>query len=303
MRIASSQFHSTMNIALQNASGRVEDTMQKMASGMRLLRPSDEPIASVRLSRLTREDAALTQYRDNIGALSTRLSSNEGYLRAMTQDMMQARDMLVWAADGGNTTQDVNAMADSLQSLRDSLFYSTNSKDQEGRYLFSGTTVSVETVTYDGTKPVGARYSFTGNTGVQNVVVGNGIMRAANVTLPEMQDLLNQIDSVIAALQAPTADVNNPATRATVKAGLDGFDSAMNSLGGKVADLGGAQNILSTLDSNHANVSLSNKQAYIELGQLDYGDASVKLTGYTTALQATQKAYAKISGLSLFDVL
>lgn len=303
MRIASSQFHSTMNIALQNASGRVEDTMQQMASGMRLLRPSDEPIASVRLSRLTREDAALTQYRDNIGALSTRLSSNEGYLRAMTQDMMQARDMLVWAADGGNTTQDVNAMADSLVSLRDSLFYSANSKDQEGRYLFSGTTVNVETVTYDGTLPVGARYGWGGNAGVQNVVVGNGITRAANVTLPEMDDLLNQLDSVINALQAPAADVNNPATRATVKAGLDGLDSAMNSLGGKVADLGGAQNILSTLDSNHANVSLSNKQAYIELGQLDYGDASVKLTSYTTALQATQKAYAKISGLSLFDVL
>ena len=29
--------------------------------------------------------------------------------------------------------------------------------------------------------------------------------------------------------------------------------------------------------------------------ELDYGDAAVKLNGYTTAVQATQKAYAKVS--------
>ncbi len=39
------------------------------------------------------------------------------------------------------------------------------------------------------------------------------------------------------------------------------------------------------------------------MGQLDYADAEVKLNGYTTALQATQKAYAQVSKLSLFDVL
>lgn len=303
MRIASSQFHATMNNSLQDASAKVEDVMQQMASGMRLLRPSEEPITSVRLSRLTREEAALTQYRDNIGALNVRLRSNEGYLRAMNQDMLQARDLLIWAADGGNTTQDVNAMANSLQSLRDSLFFSVNTKDQEGRFLFSGTTTGTATVTLNPAAAVGARYSFTGNTGVQNVVVGNGIVHAANVTLPEMATLLNRLDSTIAALQSPTADVNDPAVHAQVKDGLDGLDAAMSSLSAKIADLGGAQNFLETLDSNHANVSVSNQQAFIVLGQLDYGDASIKLNGYTAALQATQKAYAKISGLSLFGVL
>ena len=70
-----------------------------------------------------------------------------------------------------------------------------------------------------------------------------------------------------------------------------------------IARLGGAQNTLNTLDTNHANVSLSNKQAQLSVGQLDYGDAAVKLNGYTSALQATQKAYGKIANLSLFDVI
>jgi flagellar hook-associated protein 3 FlgL len=98
-------------------------------------------------------------------------------------------------------------------------------------------------------------------------------------------------------------NVNTPAVHALIAANLDALDTAMNSIGFKIAGLGGAQNILSTLDSNHANVSLSNQQAAIDIGQLDYGDAATQLNSYTTALQATQKAYAKVSQLSLFNIL
>lgn len=303
MRIASTQYHSTMNSALQNASARLEDVMQQMASGQKLLRPSDDPITHVRLSRLSREDAALTQYRANIGALQSRLQQNESLLDGMSDNLLQARDLMVWAADGGNTSQDVAAMSGSLEALRDSLFFSSNSRDQEGRFLFSGTATSTATLTYDATAPLGARYTFTGNTATQDVVVGNGVTQTANVTLQEMATLLNQLDGTIATLQVPGVSVSTPAVHAQLAATLDGLDTALDAVNSKIARLGGTQNVLSTLDSNHANVSLSNNQATLALGQLDYGDAAVKLSGYTTALQATQKAYAKVSGLSLFNVL
>lgn len=303
MRIASTQYHATMNSALQRASVAVEDLLQQMASGQRHMLPSDDPVANVRLSRLAREEAGLGQYRSNITALQSRLQQNESILDGMVQDMQQARELMVWAADGSNTSEDVNAMASSLRSLRDSLFYTANTRDHEGRFLFSGTAVTSATLVYDGTAALGARYSFTGNTGTQNVVVGNGVTQGANVDLNGMETLLNQLDEAVAALSAPGADVNSPAVRTVVVAGLDGLDTALNSVAGKVAGLGGAQNILDTLDGNHANVSLSNKQALITLGQLDYGDAAVRLNAYTSALQSTQKAYGKVSALSLFDVI
>lgn len=303
MRISSTQYHATMNNALQNASARLEGVMQQMASGQRLQLPSDDPITNVRLSRMIREDAALTQYRDNISALSTRLTQNESTLDSMVQDMLDARDLLVWASDGGNTPDDVAAMAGSLMALRDSLFYNANSRDQEGRYLFSGTASSTPTVTYNAAAAVGARYTFTGNTATQQVVVGQGITQTANTTLSEMATMLNWLDSTVQTLQTPGVNVSNPATRLVLTTALDGLDLTLASLTGKIAGLGGAQNILSTLDSNHGNVSVSNQQAMITLGQLDYGEAATRLAGYTTALQATQKAYGKVSGLSLFDIL
>lgn len=303
MRIASTQYHATMNTALQNAQSKVGDVMQQMASGQKLLLPSDDPITHVRLLRLSREDSALTQFRDNISALKSRLQQNESLMDGMVADMQSSRDLLVWAADGGNNSNDVAAMADSLKALRDSLFYTSNSRDQEGRYLFSGTLTGNQTITYNAAAAPGARYAFNGNTAAQKVVVGNDVTQTANVTLPDMATMLNQMDAMITTLQTPGVDVSNPATHAQVAGMIDSVDASMNTISAEIARLGGAQNTLDTLDTNHANVSLSNKQAQLTLGQLDYGDAAVKLNGYTSALQATQKAYGKVANLSLFDVL
>jgi flagellar hook-associated protein 3 FlgL len=303
MRVASTQYHTTMNSALQNASVRLQSILQKMASGERYTLPSENPIANVRLSRLNREEAALDQYLDNISTLQSRMSKDEALLTAMSADMLAARDLLVWAADGSNTSEDILAMAGSLQPIMESLFYTTNSTDAEGRYVFSGTATDTATLAHDPLAPVGTRYTATGNTLEQQVQVGNGITQPANVTLTEMAAAMNLLDRIRTTLGTPGVSVNNPAVRAELTAALNGLDQAIEMNSGKVAGLGGKQNILATLESNHSNVSLSNKQAALVIGQLDYADAAVKMNGYTTAVQATQKAYGQISKLSLFDVL
>jgi flagellar hook-associated protein 3 FlgL len=303
MRIATSQYHMTMAQTLQAAQARLEHVMQQMATGQRLLLPSDDPVSTVRVSRIVREQAALDQYRDNIGALSVRLTQNETALDSSLQDMQQVRDLMVWANDGANTGEDLNAMAGALVSLRDSLLYTANSRNQEGQFLFSGTLTNTQPIGYDELALPGSRYSWEGNEEKQQVVVGNNITQSANVSLPEMAVLLNQLDAAIAELQTPGVNVNDPAVRALLKGALDGTDVAMGAVSGKVAALGGAQNILTTLDDTHANVALAANQARITLSQLDYGEAAIRLTGYQTALQATQKAYVRVAGLSLFAEL
>jgi len=303
MRIASTQYNTTMNTSLQTASFKVEQLMQQMATGERLLVPSDDPIASVRLGRLAHEQAALDQYRDNIAALGGRLRHSEVLLDSMSRDMLQMRDLQIWAADGTNTSEDVQAMATQLISLRDSLFATANTRDQEGRYLFSGTASNTATLTLNAAAAPGARYSFTGNTDLQQVVVGNGVTQAANVPLDEMAAFLNQLDLTIQDFQTPGVTVNDPAVRARLKATTDLLDTTLNSVSSRIARIGGALTTLDSQDTSLANVSLSNDHAVLALGKLDYAEAAVHLTGYTTALQATQKAYAKVSALSLFNVL
>ena len=303
MRIATSQYQSTMNQSLQINQERLGELSQQMASGKRILLPSDDPVDNVRLSRLRREESTLNQYRDNIAAIKIRLSKNEDFLTSMVNDVIQGRDLLVWSSDGSNTPDDLRAMITPLTALRESLLYSSNSVDQEGRYVFSGTQTDTPPIAYDAAAVAGARYTFEGNTNDQTVVVGNGITQVANGNVKGMEVLLNQLDAVIDALKQPTMDPSDPALRALLAANLDGFDTALNLVAGKIAVLGGSHNILDTLDINHSNVSLSNQMALVDIGQLDYGFAATELNGYSNALQATYKAYSKIGTMSLFAVL
>jgi flagellar hook-associated protein 3 FlgL len=303
MRIATSQYQAMMNASLQKNQGRITELTQQMANGNRIQVPSDDPVDSVRISRLKREEAAIEQYRDNIAAVKQRMSKNEGYLSNMINDMGSGRDLLVWASDGSNAPDDLNAMVTSLTALRDSLLYTSNTIDQEGRYMFSGTATATAPLAYNASAPLGSRYSYAGNLNEQTVVVGNGITQVANQNLSGLEKLLNELDQSIATLSAPGVSPNDPAVRTVLTNNLDGFDDAMNLLSGKVAVLGGQQNILKTIDANHENVSLSNQMAITEIGQLDVGAAAIELSGYSTALQASYKAYSKIGNLSLFAAL
>jgi len=303
MRIATAQYQSNMNRSLQLNQERLSTLTQQMAQGKRILLPSDDPVDSVRLSRLQREEAAITQYRDNIATIKIRLSKNEGYMTSMVNDIMAGRDQLVWALDGANTPDDLKAMIAPLTALRDSLTFSANTVDQEGRYVLSGTLTSVPAITVDPDAAAGARYSFGGNTNEQRVVVGNGLTQVANDNMSGIEELLNSIDLTIDKLSKGELNVNEPTTRATLVANLNGFDKALDLVSGKIAVLGGKQNILDTLAANHSNVSLSNQMAITDIGQLDMGIAATELNGYSTALQATYKAYSRIGTLSLFSAL
>lgn len=303
MRIATSQFQATMARSLNYNQGQLSSLTSKIASGNKIDVPSDDPVTAVRLSRLAREEAILGQYQDNIGAIKIRLSSNETYLQSMVNDITQTHDQLVWAADASNTGADLKSMVSTLSSLRDSLLYSANEKDQEGNYVFSGTATTTPAISYDATAPLGSRYTFTGNTNQQKSVVGNGITQTVNVDVSGLETLLNKMDATIDILSQPTVDATDPAVKAAISDNMDGASASLDQIAGKIASFGGAQNVMDTLQGNHANVSLSNQNAIFELGSLDVGQATIELNGYNLALQASYKAYSKISNLSLFNVL
>ena len=316
MRVSSSQFHMTVNASLQNSNAELEKLMGQMASGNRLTRPSDDPVSHVRIARLQREEASIDQYLSNIDALNSRLSYSETVMTGMDNDLLSARDLLVWALDGTNTTADLQSMATSMEALRDSLMASSLTKDQEGNYLFSGTATRTPTVvrqdvlSADGQPVLGTdgkplqAYVAGGNRGQQMVVVGNGITQPANVALgDETAAVLNALQKAITAIRQDGANANQPQTRDALTQALTAVDVAKDSMGVEVSRIGGAQNIMATLESNLNNLSTANQTATLEYGQLDYAEASTRLYALTAAIQATQGAYGKVSQLSLFNVL
>ncbi|MDR8013423.1 flagellar hook-associated protein FlgL [Ectopseudomonas guguanensis] len=304
MRITNSQITSMMHNSMNASSAELGKLMQQMATGKRILLPSDDPIASVRVLRVQREEASLEQFRKNIANVSGSLSTQEANLKSTSDAMLNVRDLLLWAANGSNTSEDLAAMAGELSIIEDTIFRFANVRDEEGRYLFSGTLSDTPALAFDAATQT---YSVTGNDKHRQAAVANGVLVDENVTAASVfgagVDMLNQLRGLINTLRDPALDVTDPAVRQQIVDTLGALDDTHGRVLGSITELGGRQNALSLLKDSNEDVSLVNQKIEGELSQLDYAGATIDLNNYQLALGATQKTYLKINQMSLFSLL
>ncbi|MGE6663205.1 flagellar hook-associated protein FlgL [Pseudomonas sp. NPDC077408] len=304
MRISNAQITAMMHGSMNTSSEKLGKLMQQMATGERMLMPSDDPISAVRVLRIQREEATLTQYRTNIANVSGNLSKQEANLKAASDTMLNVRDLLLWAANGSNTSEDLAAIANEMGNLERTILSFANVRDEEGRYLFSGTLSDRPAITFNAATQ---SYQLTGNDQYRQAAVANGVLVEENVTAAQVfgggVGMLNDLNALVKMLADPALNANDPAVQASISATLNSLDKTHGDLLGAVSELGGRQNTLTLLSSSNEDVSLVNQKIDGELSQLDYASASIDLNNYQLSLQATQKTYLKINGLSLFGML
>lgn len=297
MRISDSQFSQMMLQSLQTNNAGLGHVLQQMATGDRLTKLSDDPMASIKLLNLERENSAIGQYQANIANLKTTLSAQETYLDSVNESLKSVRDLVIWGANGTLTDEDRSGMIIELKSYRDSIESSFNAQDEEGHYLFSGTKTDTPAVSN-----AGGAYQVDGNSDKRVVTVAKGVTMDSNMTAKEILELgggdnvLNQIDALIAEFENPS-----PNFQAEVDASLSAIDDTLANVLGAMTEIGGRHNNLDLMDSAHGENKLFVDKVTSDLSALDYGEASVRLSDYMAALQATQASYVKINDLNLFD--
>lgn len=297
MRISDTQFSQMMLQSLERNNAGLGEVMQQMATGERLTKLSDDPMTSIRLLNLDREGAAINQYQSNIANVKNTLSSQEVHLNNVNESLQRMRELTLWGANGSLDSGDRAGMIIELESLRNAVASSFNSQDEEGHYLFSGTKTDTAALSN-----ASGTYLIEGNADKRVVTVAKGVTMDSNMTAMEILDLgngnnvLNQIDMLIAEFSTPTASF-----RARVEDAITAIDTTHDNILGAMAQIGGNHNNLEQLDNAHGENKLFVDKVNSDLSALDYAEASVRLSNYMAALEATQASYVKIKDLSLFD--
>ena len=296
MRISDTQFSQMMLQSLQINNAGLGQVMQQMSTGERLTKLSDDPMASVQLLNLEREGSAITQYKTNISNVKTALSNQEVQLDSVNESLKKMNELVLWGANGTLTDSDRTGIISELESLRSSVVSSFNAQDEEGRYLFSGTKTDTAALSN-----ASGSYVIQGNSDKRVVTVAKGVTMDSNMTAQEILDLggnnvLNDLDALIAEFQSPT-----PAFRTTVESTLSSIEATSSNVLAAMTEMGGRHNNLDLMDSAHGENKLFVDKVSSDLSALDYGEASVRLSNYMAALQATQASYVKINDLNLFD--
>lgn len=398
MRISTvTMFEQSMS-SMNRQQGEFLKVGQQMATGRRVVNPSDDPQAASRAVRVSQAQAVNQQYTDARVSARNALSQQESILNSVSDAIVSGKTLMIQAANGTLTDADRASVASTLRGIYETVVGQANATDGNGRYLFGGYQDSSEpfvrnpdtTVNYVGdgnsrqqridasrllnvadsgediflSVDSGAGYvaeAAAGNTGsvtfkgpnivdvgdpdygnafaIDFTVVGptttysiNGgapqpygegaplIFGGLSLTLngtPENgdsitvdravnmnTDLFRSFEKALAVLENPTpTDADKAALQNTISTVMREFDNSLDNVLTTRASVGARLNELDILDTVAGNRELNYKQTMSDLVDLDYVEAISEYTLRQVGLQAAQKSFVDIKGLSLFDYL
>lgn len=154
---------------MQNLQVALTHTQQQIASGRRILNPSDDPIASSRSLELQESLSRLTQFDRNGSIAKNRLNHEESVLSNIGDLLQRVRELALQANNATQSDESRALIAVEMREHVNQLVEFANQQDGTGAYLFSGN--------MDGTLPVarnGSSFSYQGDQGQRLIQIGEG---------------------------------------------------------------------------------------------------------------------------------
>ena len=173
MRISSSLFFQNGLNTVNTQQGDLMHLFQQLGSGRRMVSPADDPLAAAQAINLGQSQALNQRHAENRAVLKTNLATEDDALHSATLLLQDLKTNLVEAGNGTLTDADRAALAEVLQSTRDTLMGIANRADGNGQYLFSGQA---------GSEPAfdAASGNYIGDTGLRNIQADATRQIAAN---------------------------------------------------------------------------------------------------------------------------
>lgn len=295
MRISTQMIFDSGAARMGDMQTALNRTREQVASGRRMLAPSDDPVSAARAVEVTQAQALNERLAVNRQRATAGLSEAEGVLASVTELIQNVKVTVIAAGNGLLDDSSRAGMATGLQAQYDLLLGYANSRDASGNYIFSG--FSTDTPAFD------AAGAYQGDGGKRLLQVDSARQMEMNIPGNDVfqgggQDLFQTLNDLIALLNTPgmpsAATLNSH--NAALTGALDNVSTARASLGTRLHEL-------EQLDYAGDDRKLQYAQVLSELQDLDYHEALTRLSQQEFVLQAAQQSFAKTASLSLFDYI
>ncbi|MFG6654510.1 flagellar hook-associated protein FlgL [Scandinavium sp. M-37] len=288
---------------------------EQLSTGLRVNRPSDDPISASQAVVLSQAQSQTAQFASARSFATQRISQEENTLSSVTSAIQAAQEKIVYAGNGTLSDDDRSSLATDLQGIRDQLMNLANSQDGNGRYMFAGYKTSTapfdaSTGTYAGgasnveQQVDSSRTMVIGHTGdkIFDTITNNAVKEPDGK--PSETNLFTMLDTAIAALKTPVA--GDDAAQETAQAAIDktnrGLRNSLNNVLSVRAEVGTQLNELDKLDALGDDRKLSQTQQMSDLVNVDWNSTISNYTMQQAALQASYKAFSDMQGMLLFQL-
>ncbi len=138
MRITTNLIFDQNLRAINDNQGRLSDIQTQLATGRKLLRPSDDPVGAVQVIRMTEELEKFDQYKRNISLARNNLELQETTLRSLNEIVNRARVLTIQSSSGIFTNSDRQTISEEIEQLRNQTIDLMNAQNFSGEYIFAG---------------------------------------------------------------------------------------------------------------------------------------------------------------------
>ncbi|GAC34406.1 flagellar hook-associated protein FlgL [Paraglaciecola polaris] len=219
MRISTGQLFDRSIRAVLDNQDNLSNVQQQLSTGKKLLRPSDDPVGSAQVIRLTEEIDLIAQYKKNNNLLTSSIAQEETILSGVTDNIQKARQLMIQAGNGIINVADRKAISIEIGQIRDQIFGAMNSQSANGEYIFAGYQSATPAFSYTAGAS-GNKYSFEGDEGINDIRISNTFSLAMNNSGQTVfEDVYARLDSQITS----SSGVTSASTKITAQNEFDQF--------------------------------------------------------------------------------
>jgi flagellar hook-associated protein 3 FlgL len=301
MRIATALYHQQSIESISQRSEAIARQQERIATGKRINRASDDPVGAAEAERLRAATARMAIEQRMMAHASGMLGLADSALGGASDALQGARELLIGAGNSTLQAADRASIATQLRGLRDELLAIANQRDGSGGYVFAAQGSSTPPFSpagapafqpAPGTRQTGLDVSFDTTVDGGAVFIGDGSTAPGG-------SIFGALDAVIAQLEDPAVDP------ADLQAGLS------NAMGAVDTTLDRVLQARTTVGEQMR--AIESRQRLVESGELqaagriaditatDYAAAVSDMQTNQLAIEAAMRTYAQISRLSLFN--
>ena len=138
MRISTQTLYAQGVTSMLDQQAAFSKVSEQLATGKRVVNPSDDPSAASQAVTLSQSQAVNEQFSDSRTTARNNLSIEESALNQVTDTITRVQSLIVQAGNGTLSDSDRDALATELEGSREVLLGLANSTDGNGNYLFGG---------------------------------------------------------------------------------------------------------------------------------------------------------------------
>lgn len=297
MRVSSNSQYLLGTYGLQSKQSQLNHLQEQLSTLRRVVRPSDDPVAATLAVSVAQTQSMNEQQVKSAKMASTQLAITDTALQSASTTIASIKSLAIQAGNGGLSDDNRKAIQNEMRERVKELIGLGNTSDGAGNYIFGGTRKDVAPFVQAGA----ASATYQGNQQRQEVQVASGRELALtevgnDVFTPDLWNSLAALDSALSlgpsGSTTYTTDLQNA---------LGGLDRGLGTLLAAQASVGGRQQEIDALQELGESMAVQYASQMSNLVDLDFAKATSEFQLAMTALQTSQKTYAQIGQLSLFD--